>query len=171
VLLIEDSENGVLLLLRELRRGGYEPLRERVQTPKEMEKALVGASSRGEPWGAVVSDYYMPRFGAPAALRVLRGPGCDTPFAMVSGKIGQDRRRRRGRDDAGRGAGLRHQRGHGAAVPGDREGAGGRERARQAGRAGASMFPSPACSRSKPRAGTSRVSTSGSYEPKNNANA
>jgi hypothetical protein len=57
VLLVEDSENDALLLLRELRRGGYEPLYERVSTPEEMEKALGEATSRVEPWEVVVSDY------------------------------------------------------------------------------------------------------------------
>ena len=47
VLLVEDSENDALLLLRELRRGGYEPVYERVSTPEEMERALEGARRRG----------------------------------------------------------------------------------------------------------------------------
>lgn len=90
VLLVEDSDNDALLFLRELRRGGYEPLYERVSTPEEMERALGEASSRREPWEVVVSDYYMPRFGALAALDLLRGLGYDTPFVVVSGKIGED---------------------------------------------------------------------------------
>jgi CheY-like chemotaxis protein len=68
VLLVEDSENDALLLLRELRRGGYEPVCERVSTPEEMERALEGASEKKRPWQIVISDYYMPRFGAPDAL-------------------------------------------------------------------------------------------------------
>jgi hypothetical protein len=48
-LLVEDSENDALLLLRKLRGGGYEPLYERVSTPEEREKVLGEASSRGEP--------------------------------------------------------------------------------------------------------------------------
>ncbi len=48
------------------------------------------ASSRGKPWEVVVSDYYMLRFGAPVALEVLRGLGYDTPFVVVSGKLGED---------------------------------------------------------------------------------
>ena len=44
VLLVEDSENDALHFLRELRRGGYEPLYERVSTPEEMERALAEAS-------------------------------------------------------------------------------------------------------------------------------
>ncbi|HEY6675051.1 MAG TPA: PAS domain S-box protein [Rubrobacteraceae bacterium] len=90
VLLVEDSENDALLFLRELRRGGYEPLYEQVSTPEEMERALGEASSRGEPWEVVVSDYYMPRFRALAALELLRRLGYDTPFVVVSGKIGED---------------------------------------------------------------------------------
>jgi PAS domain S-box-containing protein len=90
VLLVEDSENDALLLLRELRRGGYDPLYERVSTPEEMERAIEAAGSRREPWEVVVSDYYMPRFGALAALELLRRLGYDTPFVVVSGKIGED---------------------------------------------------------------------------------
>ncbi|HEX2180737.1 MAG TPA: PAS domain S-box protein, partial [Rubrobacteraceae bacterium] len=85
VLLVEDSENDALLLLRELKKGGYEPDYERVETPEAMEEAL------GEGfWEVVLSDYHMPRFGALAALEVLRGSGYDTPFVVVSGKIGED---------------------------------------------------------------------------------
>ena len=63
-LLVEDSENDALLLAEELRRGGYEPLCQRVSTPEEMESALAEASARGEPWQVVLSDYYMPLFRA-----------------------------------------------------------------------------------------------------------
>ena len=84
-LLVEDSENDALLLLRELEKGGYDPDHERVETPEEMEKAL-----REGTWEVVLSDYHMPRFGALAALEVLRGAGYDTPFVVVSGKIGED---------------------------------------------------------------------------------
>ena len=33
MLVVEDSENDALLLVRELKKGGYEPLHERVQMP------------------------------------------------------------------------------------------------------------------------------------------
>src|SRR3712207_350315 len=79
-----------MLLLRELRRGGYEPLSQRVYTPEDMEEALRSADAGGEPFEVVVSDYYMPRFRAPDALRVLRDLGYDLPFIVVSGKIGED---------------------------------------------------------------------------------
>jgi len=90
VLLVEDSENDATLLLRELRRGGYEPRFERVYTPEGMERALSEAKGRGEPFEVVISDYYMPRFRAPEALALLRRLGHDEPFIVVSGKIGED---------------------------------------------------------------------------------
>jgi len=90
VLLIEDSENDAMLLLRELRRGGYQPFLQRVYTREDMEKALCAADARGEPFQVVISDYYMPRFRAPDALGLLRELGYDVPFIVVSGKIGKD---------------------------------------------------------------------------------
>ncbi len=45
VLIVEDSEDDALLLLRELRRGGYDPSFERVDTYSAMISAL---SRRGK---------------------------------------------------------------------------------------------------------------------------
>jgi PAS domain S-box-containing protein len=85
VLIVEDSEDDALLLLRELRRGGYEPEYERVDTPEAMEKALAGSE-----WDVIFSDYRMPRFGAPEALQMWHASGSEAPFIVVSGKIGED---------------------------------------------------------------------------------
>src|SRR5918996_4435204 len=90
VLLVEDSENDAMLLLRELRRGGYQPHSQRVCTPEDMQEALRAADARNEPFQVVISDYYMPRFRAPDALRLLRELGYDVPFIVVSGKKGED---------------------------------------------------------------------------------
>jgi PAS domain S-box-containing protein len=90
VLLIEDSENDAMLLLRELRRGGYRPLSQRVYTPEDMAESLSAADAREEPFQVVISNYYMPRFSAPDALGLLRELGYDVPFIVVSGKIGED---------------------------------------------------------------------------------
>lgn len=85
VLIVEDSEDDTELLIRELRRGGYDPIYERVQTPEAMTAAL---SWWG--WDIVISDYAMPRFSAPAALKLLQTCGLDLPFIIVSGTIGED---------------------------------------------------------------------------------
>ena len=85
-LLVEDSEDDALLLLRELRRGGYEPEYERVDTPEGMRRALDGPL----PWDVIFSDYNLPRFGAPEALAMAREATPQTPFIVVSGKVGED---------------------------------------------------------------------------------
>jgi PAS domain S-box-containing protein len=85
VLIVEDSENDALLLLRELRKGGYEPEYVRVETPEAMEKALDASE-----WDVVISDYQMPRFGALEALSVFKRSGREAPFIVVSGKVGEE---------------------------------------------------------------------------------
>jgi PAS domain S-box-containing protein len=85
VLIVEDSEDDTLLLLRELRRGGYSPTYRRVDTAPRMESAL-----DEEEWDIVVSDHSMPAFSAPAALKILQRRGLDLPFIILSGRIGED---------------------------------------------------------------------------------
>jgi CheY-like chemotaxis protein len=51
VLLVEDSEDDMWLILRELRRGGYEPIHERVETAEAL-----GAALGQQPWDAVIAD-------------------------------------------------------------------------------------------------------------------
>src|SRR5918993_3284278 len=86
VLLVEDSEDDTLLLVRSLRRGGYDPIWERVDTAEAMEAAFDGGG-----WDLVISDHGMPAFNSSAALELLRRKGfVDLPFIIVSGQIGED---------------------------------------------------------------------------------
>ncbi len=85
ILIVEDSENDALLLLRELRRGGYKPDNERVDTAADMEAAL-----EKRDWDLVISDHSMPSFSSSAALEILQRKGLDLPFIIVSGQIGED---------------------------------------------------------------------------------
>src|ERR687897_721219 len=86
VLLVEDSEDDVLLLVRMLRRGGYDLTWERVETPAAMEAALDGGR-----WDLIISDHSMPAFSSLAALGLLRRKGfVDLPFIIVSGQIGEE---------------------------------------------------------------------------------
>ncbi len=84
-LIVEDSEQDAALLVRELRRGGYDLSFERVETADTMHAALDKNS-----WDVVLSDYSMPRFSAPAALALVRGRDFDLPFIIISGTIGEE---------------------------------------------------------------------------------
>jgi diguanylate cyclase (GGDEF)-like protein len=85
VLVVEDSEDDTLLVLRTLARGGYAPVHRRVCTAGDMRRALAVA-----PWDVVIADHNMPRFSSTAALDVLKESGHDIPFIIVSGSIGED---------------------------------------------------------------------------------
>ncbi len=85
LLIIEDVEDDALLIVRDLKGAGYDPIYERVDT----EAAVRAALDRG-PWDVVVSDFNMPRFTGTAALQLLRDRDPDTPFIFVSGTIGED---------------------------------------------------------------------------------
>jgi len=85
VLLVEDSEDDADLVLRELRRGGYAVASTRVQTAEDLRAALDDGS-----WDVVLSDYSMPQFSGPEALRIVKGMGIDLPFIIVSGTVGED---------------------------------------------------------------------------------
>lgn len=84
-LIVEDSLDDALLLLRELRSGGYDPIFDVVQTAAPMKAALARQT-----WDIVISDYKLPQFSAPAALALLHESGLDLPFIIVSGTIGED---------------------------------------------------------------------------------
>jgi signal transduction histidine kinase len=84
-LVVEDSLHDVELLLLTLRKGGYEPEHQRVDTADAMARAL-----QEEEWDIVVSDYSMPGFNGLEALRLLRETREDLPFFVLSGTIGEE---------------------------------------------------------------------------------
>jgi len=85
VLIIEDTEPDARLMVRELRRADYDPTWERVETSEAMRAAL-----ERQAWDVVLSDYKMPHFSGPAALRLLQAMELDLPFIVVSGTIGEE---------------------------------------------------------------------------------
>lgn len=82
VLLVEDSERDAALILLYLRRGGYEPTLQRVDTRIEMRVKL-----RSSDWDIVISDFNLPGFDAFAALEVLKESGKKIPCIVLSGEI------------------------------------------------------------------------------------
>jgi len=84
-LIADDSENDVLILLRGLRKAGYQPVYERVCTAPAMKAAL-----QRQPWDIVISDYEMPAFGGFEALQLLKESGHDLPFILVSAVVSEE---------------------------------------------------------------------------------
>lgn len=85
VLIVEDSENDALLLAGELRRKGYEPEFERVDTAESLRTALQKSY-----WDIVLADFSLPRFSGMDALNIVKETGADIPFILVSGSVGEE---------------------------------------------------------------------------------
>lgn len=85
VLIVDDSEDDALFLVRELRNSGFNPSVERVYTAEAMNAALDGPI-----WDIILCDFVIPGFGGLEAIEQLRQRGFDIPIIIVSGKIGED---------------------------------------------------------------------------------
>src|SRR6266496_481360 len=85
VLIIEDSEFDARILVNTLRQGGYQPTFQRVETA-----AALSAALKEQAWDIILSDYNMPNFSAPDALKIVQESGLDLPFLIISGGIGED---------------------------------------------------------------------------------
>lgn|GEM_PF-603797 len=85
VLLLEDSEDDALIVLRELKRGGYDVTYQRIETAPMMRTALTAQN-----WDVILSDYSMPAFSAPEALKIIQQMHMDIPFIIISGTVGED---------------------------------------------------------------------------------
>ena len=84
VLLIEDNPDDASLLLRELRKVGYEPDSRRVDVLKHLQEALESS------WDLILCDCQMPGLDAPMAVAAIRGRHIDTPCIIVSGTVGEE---------------------------------------------------------------------------------
>ena len=85
VLIIEDSNNDYILLLRELNKGDYQIEDCLVDEAIGFEKALL------QSWDIIISDYSLPTFSGYDALKMCIDKGIDTPFIIVSGAVGEDK--------------------------------------------------------------------------------
>jgi PAS domain S-box-containing protein len=85
VLMVEDSKDDEFLITRELKKGGYDPVYERIETASAMKKAL-----HDKQWDIILCDYKMPQFDAPSAIALLKEANIDIPLIIVSGTIGED---------------------------------------------------------------------------------
>ncbi len=86
VLLIEDSNDDVTLILRQLKQGGFSPQSWRAETEAELRAILTT-----QRLDIILCDYSLPELSAPQAFSILREMKQDTPFIIVSGTIGEER--------------------------------------------------------------------------------
>ncbi len=85
LLIIEDSEDDAVLLIRALRRAGYDVNATQVDSAESLRRAL-----RSSSFDVTIADYSMPGFTGTHALAIVREQGLDMPFIFVSGTIGED---------------------------------------------------------------------------------
>jgi PAS domain S-box-containing protein/putative nucleotidyltransferase with HDIG domain len=85
VLIVDDSEDDGLLLVRNLKNGGFSPGYEQVDTAEAMSKAL-----DNQTWDVILCDNSMPTFDASSALELYKDKGLDLPFIIVSGTIADE---------------------------------------------------------------------------------
>lgn len=86
VLLIEDNDDDVFLILRELRRAnGFQIVHEVARNEAEIRRALVEKT-----WDIILCDYFLSGFDAPRVLTLLEQLGIDVPFILVSGRADDD---------------------------------------------------------------------------------
>ncbi len=80
VLVVEDSEDDTLFLVRELKRGGFDPTFQRVDNLTDLSSAL----DLGK-WDVIVSDHTLPGFGSIHALELVRQRGWTFPSSSCPG--------------------------------------------------------------------------------------
>jgi two-component system, cell cycle sensor histidine kinase and response regulator CckA len=84
VLILADREEDAELMVRELRKSGFEPQWERVETEAEMDSSL-----RRE-WDVILAAYTMPEFDAVRGLQLLKQRALNIPYIVVSGSNGEE---------------------------------------------------------------------------------
>ncbi len=84
VLIVEDQPSDAELVVRELRRGGFDPDWQRVDSEADY------LANLHHDLDIVLSDYTMPQFDGLRALRLLQGQGFDVPFIVVTGPVSEE---------------------------------------------------------------------------------
>lgn len=84
VLIVEDRAADAEMLIRELRRAGYEPEWKRVQTDSAFLAEIQQLPD------VIFSDFSMPQFNGLEAAKLLLERGLNIPFILISGTVGED---------------------------------------------------------------------------------
>ena len=84
LLVVEDADDDYLILLREVRRGGYVVTSERVTTAPELIEALA------RPWDLLITDWMLPGFGGLQAIKIAVAHDKGLPCIVISGTPNED---------------------------------------------------------------------------------
>jgi diguanylate cyclase (GGDEF)-like protein len=84
ILIVDDSEDDAVLLLRELKRNGLKVQSKRVDSDPAVRKALESAE-----WDLIICDHNMPGYSSAEALHTIRELNNDLPVIIVSGEISE----------------------------------------------------------------------------------
>lgn len=84
-LLLEDSPLDAELLEHELRRSGFAPIGQRVDTEEDYLASLDPSLD------VILADYNLPQFDALRALHLLQERKLEIPFIVVTGAIGEEK--------------------------------------------------------------------------------
>jgi two-component system cell cycle sensor histidine kinase/response regulator CckA len=85
LLLVEDSPDDELFLLRALKGADLAVEHVRVETGDALSRALETGA-----WDVVISDFHLPHLDACMALELVHASKTDLPFIVVSGTVGED---------------------------------------------------------------------------------
>jgi signal transduction histidine kinase len=84
VLMVEDNSSDVDLVLHALRRGGFEPKCEVVQTGADFVEKL-----RKNSYDIILADYTLPSWNGMETVEILHQEGFEVPVIVVSGSLGE----------------------------------------------------------------------------------
>src|SRR5688572_2103607 len=79
LLVVEDSDDDYEILLREIRRGGYDAASQRVSNAIDLAAALEHR------WDLLSTDWMLPGFGGLQVLQMLKQRAVDLPCIVISG--------------------------------------------------------------------------------------
>jgi two-component system, cell cycle sensor histidine kinase and response regulator CckA len=85
LLLVEDSDDDELLLIRAIKNGGIDPNYKRVSSEAELKSQLSENS-----WDIVISDFNLVGFDGLEALKIVKEKSTELPFILVSGTVGEE---------------------------------------------------------------------------------
>ena len=85
LLILEDNPSDAELVMHTLRKAGYDPIGDRVETEADFLEHLQPLPE------IILADFNMPEFDWLRALEVMQARQLDIPFIIVSGTIGEER--------------------------------------------------------------------------------